>query len=290
MKLNVFRPLMPSPLLSRAARRGREITASVRALPDFLILGTARGGTTSLFNYLAGHPDVVADVKEIHFFDNQYFRGARWYRSFFPSQPYLRARSRSRRRRVITGEASPYYLFHPLVPQRVHAVVPLARFVVLLRDPVSRAYSEYLLRVRGGLENLGFTEALAAEAERLSGWEARLESGEYPGSLSPHQRYSYVARGHYAVQLERWFSYFPRDPFLILRSEDFFADPASILQQVLAFLGLAAWEPPEYRPYNEAKYGAPDTRATDLLRKEFAASNEALERLLGQEGFTTPWT
>jgi hypothetical protein len=261
----------------------------LRVLPDFLILGAARGGTTSLFNYLAGHPQVAADVKEIHYFDNQYSKGPRWYRSFFPMKSYLAAKGARLGAPIVTGEASPYYLFHPAVPQRVQELIPSARFLVLLRDPVTRAYSEYRLRVRGGFENLSFAEAIDAEAERLSGWNARLGAGEQPPSKSPHQMFSYAARGEYASQLERWFDYFPRDAFLIERSENFFSDPATVLHRAEAFLGLDPWDPPEYTAFNSASEPPPDDVTRDLLRERFEGLNADLERLLGIEGFTAPW-
>ena len=141
----------------RLRRRARLATASARRLPDFLVIGAQRAGSTSLFAQLCEHPGVAAPShKEIHYFDLQSFRGLRWYRSHFP--PAGRSRGR------ITGEASPYYLFHPAVPARVAEALPDVRLVALLRDPVARAYSQYQLSVRDGHETLGFEEALASRA------------------------------------------------------------------------------------------------------------------------------
>ncbi|HEX9782521.1 MAG TPA: hypothetical protein VGA56_07280, partial [Opitutaceae bacterium] len=104
-------------------------------MPDFIILGAQKAGTTSLYAYLLEHPQVLpARKKEVHYFDLRYERGERWYRSHFPSQRAMQARGRSLGNRVITGEATPYYLFYPRAPERVASVVPNAKFIVLLRD------------------------------------------------------------------------------------------------------------------------------------------------------------
>src|SRR5207247_1968770 len=147
-------------------------------LPSFLVIGAQRAGTTTLFNQLLRHPDVCgpggAGVswarKEIHFFDERYYLGANWYRTFFPLAATRRV-SRLRGGDVQAGEATPYYMFHPLVPERVAATVPEMRLFVLLRNPVDRAYSHYQMMARSNRENLSFEDALAAEEERLAGGE-----------------------------------------------------------------------------------------------------------------------
>ena len=171
----------------RLRRRARLATAGARRLPDFLVIGAQRAGSTSLFAQLCAHSGVAAPShKEIHYLDLQSFRSLRWYRSHFP--PTAAARGR------ITGEASPYYLFHPAVPARVAAELPGVLLVALLRDPVPRAYSQYQLSVRDGHEQLGFEEALRAEPDRLAGEEARLLSDRaYRADAHRHQ--SYAARG-----------------------------------------------------------------------------------------------
>ncbi len=141
----------------RLRRRARLATAGARRLPDFLVIGAQRAGSTSLFAQLCAHPGVAAPShKEIHYFDLQSFRGPRWYRSHFP--PVASSRGR------ITGEASPYYLFHPAVPARVAEALPEVRLIALLRDPVARAYSHYQLSVRDGHEHARFRGGVAGRA------------------------------------------------------------------------------------------------------------------------------
>ena len=143
----------------------RQLTAPLRGLPSVLIIGAQKGGTTSLFSYLVQHPDVLAPLtKEIHYFDLQYDREDKWYRGHFPF-------ARRLERGAVTIDASPYYLPHPLVPARAAQLVPEAKLVAVLRDPVDRALSHYHHEVRAGRESLSFADAIDQEAERLAGEE-----------------------------------------------------------------------------------------------------------------------
>ena len=184
---------------------------------------------------------------------------------------------------MVCGEASPYYLFHPLVPERARELVPDARLIVLLRDPVARALSHYHHERALGMEPLSFEDALDAEAERLDGEERRIV--QFPGYVSvSHQHHSYVARGHYADQLERWLGVFPRDRMLILVSEDFFADTPGVVGEILEFLELppmptaASFRVPNARSYEGME---PGTRR--LLAETFRDSNARLADLLGRD-------
>lgn len=133
--------------------------------PHFLIIGAARSGTTSLYSYLVEHPRVVAAAKkELHFFDLRFPNGPAWYRDQFPSLSPD----------TITGEASPYYLFHSHVPKRVFKLLPHVKLIVLLRNPVDRAYSHYYHAVKHGIETLPFERAIEQEDERLRGEVARM--------------------------------------------------------------------------------------------------------------------
>jgi Sulfotransferase domain len=270
----------PWTVRKRAEMRWRAATRSVRTLPDFFVLSGGRCGSTSLFAILCAHPQVMAPShKEVHFFDRNYERGLDFYRRLFPFEAHRRSRERRLGSKVLTGEATTYYLLHPAVPSRVFAALPQARLIVMLRDPVDRAYSHYQLAVRAGKETLSFEEALDAEEERLAGAEERLATD--PSFDSPSHRYhSYVRRGLYLQQLERWEDRFPREQFLILPSESFFADTAGSLARLTAFLGLEPFGGPFPPPRNRAAYEGlrPDTRRR--LQERFAEPNRRLEEHL----------
>jgi hypothetical protein len=266
-----------------ARMRWRSATRRWRVLPDFLVLGGQRCGSTSLYDMLCGHPDVApASHKEPHFFDNNHLRGEEFYRRLFPLQFQMRARERRQGRRAVTGEATTYYLAHPGVPARVRALLPDVRLIAILRDPVDRAYSHYQLSVREGREPLSFEEALAAEPDRLAGEHERLIADpSYRGVA--HRFFSYRSRGRYIDQLERWWAEFPREQLLVLRSEDMFEDPRIVYDQLVTFLGLDPdADRRTFRARNRVSYDAmrPETRAE--LRSYFAEPNRALEQRTGR--------
>ena len=249
-------------------------TAAIRPLPDFLILGAQKAGTTALYAYLRRHPQITGPSwKEVSFFDRHYARGEAWYRGNFPNA--LRARG-------LVGEGSPSYLFHPLAPERVARLLPDARLIALVRNPVDRAFSHYQHEVALGREPLSFEDALAAEDERLHGEEERLLADPTYFSHA-WWNHTYRARGRYAQQLERWLAVFPRERLLILPSEDLLEDPDGTYGRVLEFLGaprqrLAAYPRVFERQYEPMK---PETR--QRLAEEFAEPNRRLYELLGRD-------
>jgi hypothetical protein len=262
-----------------ALLRVRSLQARQRMLPSFLLIGAQKAGTSSLFSYLVDHPDVRGPYrKEVHYFDNGFHRGERWYRAFFPLAP-----GTGNGRQVLTGEATPYYLFHPHVPARAHALLPDAKLVVLLRNPVDRAYSQYEHSRRAGLETRGFEEAVEHEFRELPAEEERMS--ENPGYRSEfHQHRAYVARGRYVEQLERWSRFYPRERMLLMRAEDLFSDPRAVYERTLRFLGLAEYSLAAFDARNQHPYSSrllPQTRA--WLEDHYRPWNERLSEWTGRE-------
>jgi len=255
----------------------------MRKLPDYVIIGAPRCGTTSLYNYLAQHPFVApAFRKEVHFFDLNYNKGLSWYRANFPTVLSARLFEQKHGRPLLTGEASPYYLFHPHAPRRIRQHLPGAKLIVLLRNPIERAYSHYNLARKLGLEDLSFEEGLKKESERLEGEVSKMLRDEFYLSKS-HRHHSYLQKGIYADQLKTWFDLFPREQILILKSEDLFSDPSTTFRQVLDFLHLPPWEPPEYEKYNALEYQKIDPSTRKWLAEYFQDHNRRLYDLLGRD-------
>lgn len=270
--------------LASAARWGRRrLSASRRGLPNFVIIGAQKAGTTSLYSYLLRHPQVIAAFrKEVHFFDLKYARGPLWYRSHFPSVSELRERARATGAPAVCGEASPYYLFHPHSAERIARTVPDVKLIVLLRDPVARAYSHYRHSVRKGEETLPFEAALEREQQLIDSETRRMIDDEGYRSL-PHQLFSYRSRGVYADQLETYWRFFPRNRLLIVRSEDLFADPVGLFPQILDFLGLGPFELNSTRAYNAGRYDRERIPLEEQLRAWFEPHNRRLYRLIGRD-------
>jgi hypothetical protein len=244
-------------------------------LPDFLIIGAQKCGTTFLYHLLCQHPYVEpAATKEVHFFDTNFAEGVQWYRSHFlpPSQ--------KDGRKVLTGESSPYYIYHPHASKRAAKVVPQAKLIALLRNPVDRAYSDYNHKFREAREPLSFEEAIEAEEERLKGEKEKMLADENYASIN-YRKFSYLSRGVYVDQLKEWRRYFEEEQLLILKSEDFFESPQATFDRVLAFLGLPPWETGVLGERNEGSYEQMNPATRQRLEDYFEPHNKRLYEFLG---------
>jgi Sulfotransferase domain len=256
----------------QAKLRRQKIAAAQRRetegpLPDFVVLGTQKGGTSFFYRLLTEHPLVRgAAAKELHFFDNKFAEGVGWYRRCFSEGERVDGR------RTITGEASPSYLFDPRVPERMARIVPEARLIALLRNPVDRAYSHYQMEVRRGREARSFE--VATEEEMTS---AECEEN------AVDVRYAYLTRGLYAEQLVRFSFYANRDRLLVFKSEDLFTSRLEVLERVSTFLGLPSFESTLVPPAGGAPYEPMDPGTRRRLEGYFAPHNERLYDLLNTD-------
>ncbi|MEV4252819.1 sulfotransferase [Spirillospora sp. NPDC049652] len=298
------RDLLPEPVIGAGRtliRRYGMTTAALRPGPDFLLIGAKRGGSTSLYYGLLEHPRIMPlfpsarllpkqnDTKGVHYFDSHYDEGEAWYRSHFPSVAARRAAAKRAGGPVVVGEGSPYYLFHPLAAERAGADVPDTRILLVLRDPVERAFSHYRERRRQHAEELEtFEDALAAEADRLAGEEEKIRT--VPGYRSyAHEQQSYRAQSEYAPHLRRWLLHFPPERVHVLVAEEFYADQQRAIDGVAAFLGLPAAPLPKAasKVWNPAPSAELKDATRRALAEHYAPFNADLEKLLGRE---LPWT
>ncbi|GAC1354888.1 MAG: sulfotransferase [Ktedonobacteraceae bacterium] len=271
----------------------RNVTSPLRIMPDFIILGVQKGGTTSLYAYLTEHPNIIsARMKEVHFFDQHYQKGSSWYRAHFPTTLQKYYAEHISKNDLITGEGSPEYMFYPHAAEKAARLLPNVKMIALLRNPVERAYSQYRHNIRWGHEpkTISFEEVIALEEERTKAGKALAVSNPNYHDFK-YQRASYLARGLYAEQLERWMDIYPRNQFLIVRSEDFYKDPGAIYQETLAFLNIPTVEPKNlkqgYKPHNVSKESDAPSKMDPAIRKRlmayFAPHNDRLYKLLGRD-------
>lgn len=262
-----------------------------RILPDFVVIGAAKCGTTSLYGSLADHPFVTPCItndahfvgtKEVHYFDYNFYRGEDWYRSHFPLQREQDEFEREHGKPFLTGEASPSYISHFWAPNRLHALLPDAKLLVVLRNPVDRAYSQYQMSRREGLEELDcFADAVDQEDERLADDLERMAADPLYNSWD-FGRWSYLARSRYAEQLERWLELFERNRILFVKSEDLSAQPASAMNRVYEFLGLPAHRANERATrLHTAEYPDMPSDVRARLSDYFRPHNERLYELVG---------
>ncbi|MEB3308432.1 MAG: sulfotransferase [Cyanobacteriota bacterium] len=241
--------------------------------PSFLCIGAQKSGTTTLHRLLSSHPGIFMPTeKELHYFSLHYHCGPGWYAEHF----------RGARPWQICGEITPYYLFHPQVPSRIRALLPEARLIVLLRDPVERALSGFFHSSRLGQESLPLEQALAAEQARLQDADHHLKQ---PGSRHvSHQCHSYVSRSRYELQLSRFLRLFPADQMLILRCEDLLSSGEKAWRQILEFIGASYKPLPRRLPHanrgrGEASVVPAHVRA--MLHSRLALTYEAMARDYG---------
>lgn len=222
-------------------------------------------GTTTLYKNLVKHPAIIsAKRKELHFFDKEeeYEKGLNWYRKQFPLLLKGKFKNQSG---LITGEATPRYLFTPDVPQKVYEAMPGVKLIVILRNPVERAYSHYHHFKRRNLESLSFEEALCKEEN---------------GTIEPGINRNYLARGIYVEQLKRWMKLFPKEQFLILQSENYYKDPIKGLNQVCNFLNVGEWDF-EYMKGPSYPYPKMNEQTRKKLNEYYQPFNQELYEFLG---------
>lgn len=265
-----------------AVRRWGRLTSDLRVLPNVLIVGTQRGGTTSLHRWLMEHPAAFTPVrhKGVHYFDVAYPQGAAWYRGHFPTRTTVQRVADATGGNPIIFETSPYYMFHPAAPARFAADLPGVRVIAVLRDPVERAYSAWAHEKARGFEDLDFAAALDAEESRLAGEESALLSD--PGYVSEHhQHHAYLGRGRYLPQLQRLEAALGRDRIAVVDFDQLIVEPESVQAALLAFLGIPDDSSHPLPHVNARPRQGMDPVLRRRLRKRYADEDEALVAWLG---------
>lgn len=241
----------------------------MQAKVDFIIIGAQKGGTTALFDHLADDPAIsLSRVKEVHFFDDESRDWGRPDYGDYHAQFDMTAPSPR-------GEATPIYIYWPGSLERIAAYNPAVRLILMLRDPVERAWSHWRMEYSRGVEPLPFAQAIRAGRRRLV-------EGQPWGV---HREFSYVERGFYGEQVERLYGLFPREQVLILRSDELRIDPNSVLARVNAFIGAPPPPPTSARQVHVGKemdYGSELSEADiAYLRGLYARDQDRLQALTG---------
>ena len=274
---------LPPSVVARA-RQGvllwGQATAAARLMPSFLIIGAQRCGTTSLFRVLSEHPDVVRPTmsKGIGYFESNYPRGERWYRAHFPLAAVARARTGGRAQ---TFESSGYYAVHPLAAERIARDLPAAKVVLMVRNPVDRAYSAHRHESSRGFEDVPFEQALELEPSRIAGEVERMAAD--PGYESyEHRHHAYLSRSRYADQVQRYVDALGPDRVRVVDADRFFADPQSELAPLFAWLELSPWQVGRVEVWN-ARPGSPlAPELEQRLLDHFAEPDRRLAELMGR--------
>ena len=273
------------PLARQASVLAGRVTPGWHMTPDVLICGAQRCGTTSMYQALRRHPAVLRPTlaKGVHYFDIDYARGMDWYRAHFPLRAQAALVRRRTGHRASTFESSPYYLFHPLVAGRIARDLPDVRVLILLRDPVERAYSAHTHELARGYETEPFERALELEDERLAGEQERLVADPTYRSHA-HQHQAYVHRGFYIEQVRRMTEAVGPDRVHVVDAEDFFADPEPVWRGVTSFLSLPDAAAPAFAKHN----ARPRSPMPASLRRRLTDDYQDSDRQLAEWWGRTP--
>ncbi|MEO1042771.1 MAG: sulfotransferase domain-containing protein [Pseudomonadota bacterium] len=253
---NFIRPLV-GPVVGTAARLQGPL--SERPLPNFLVIGSQKAGTTSLFSWLCQHPDIMAPVsKELGYLETprKAQKGADGYRLFF--RPITDGQ--------ITGEATPSYIFFPDTAETAFNICPDIKVVALLRHPKDRAISHYFHSKRMGAEHEEMMRAFELEDERLASAYSSYSSDST--ALHRLRHFSYAARGRYTDLLKPWFERFSPSNVMLIRSEHMFAHPQDVLVQVHDFLGVGEHPMDAIQPKMTGTYDSPTTADAQAFIEE----------------------
>lgn len=256
-------------------------TEGWRMLPTIVVVGAQRSGTTTLFRLLSDHPQILRPTvsKGMAYFDLNYQQGLAWYRGRFPlRRPWARLGGSKAK---MTFESSGYYMFHPLAAQRIARDLPDAKVIVMLRNPVDRAYSAHRHELRRGFETEPFETAIDLESTRLDGEVDRILADPTYHSFD-HQHHAYLARGEYAQQVRRLFATVGRDNTYVIDADDFFSDPSLGFTDLCAWLGLEAPRPSRNEVWNAQPREPMPDELRERLMQHFEESDRALADLLGR--------
>ena len=252
------------PSLKAAYLKYREIGSGSRALPDFLLLGAQKAGTTSLFNYLCLHPQVVGSVpKEIFYFCSHSEKDEFWYRRHFPKLKTMRSND------WICGEATPISLYFPQAAQRAADLVPDAKLIATLREPAARAVSHYYHQVRAGCETRSIDDVFSLG--NIDSW-LQGKSPDLP------QRF-YFEWSAYAAGLKLWLARYPREQLLVLEAERMFSDPQATVDQACNFLNMETYTLPTTQAFNVGTSKPAKPKTFEALQAAFARQNSELKQM-----------
>lgn len=241
----------------------------------FLVAGVQKGGTTALFDYLNGHPDLsMAPDKEVHFFDDE--AGSQGFGVDWSAPDYAAYHARfAPADGRLRGEATPIYLYWPPSLPRIRAYDPTLKLILIFRDPVERAWSHWRMERARGVEPLSFSDSIRHG-------RARVDDPAAPGC---HRVHSYVERGFYGVQVERLLSLFPREQVFFGSARALRSDPSLFLSNVCDFLGVPRLTGVErlesHVGRSDGEFSAMDPSDRDYLAGLFQEDQKLFKTLAG---------
>jgi hypothetical protein len=232
---------------------------------NFIVAGAQKCGTSALRHFLSQHPEIGMPhnhIEEPHFFDHGIKKTSSGDYSAYHDLYTPDALSK------VTGDVTPIYFYYADALKYAHTYNPKMKVIILLRDPIKRAHSQWAMQREMGIETVGFLLAIIKE------FLVYLKYGQHPN-------YSYIQRGFYAKQLKRMYRYFPKDQCLILATRDLKENHIQTLEKIYNFLGVSSVSPPEPEIIHSRSYTEPKWIISTVLRIVYSKEMSKVEKMLG---------
>ena len=256
------------------------LSSPFRVLPECFVIGVVRSGTTSLYHYLGQHPCISSSAyDEIGYFDNNYHLGVNWYKSLFPTK-FTKNKIIKKHGKFLTYDVTPFYIYNSLVARRILASFPRAKIISNLRNPIDRAYSNYILMYQDGDTTKTFEEMIQIAMDEIEKNKAKLNDEVYIADIFYQ---NILARGFYADQLKIWFEKFQKKQILIIPSEDLALKPDQVLTKVFEFLDLPYFKIKDFTRQNRREYHPMKDETRKLLVEFYKPHNKKLFDMLGSK-------
>ncbi len=266
----------------------RRITSNLRTYPDFIIIGSGRAGTTSLYSYLIQHPNIMTSfshreqkVADLHFFEYMISSSTNWYRSHFPtniSKKLLQLRTKDS---VISGEFTSTYMYHPSVPKRIFDLIPNIKLIVILRNPVDKVYSAFSQQFQFKEFTTSFEEYIESELKRIKIIENKPDLKTFNEDFESIAVPNILRHGIYHTYLKNWLDIFPKKQIYVLDSKDLHDNTQETLDNIFKFLEIQPVNISDTSKINVGNYSKMDKLTRRKLLDFFTPFNDKLNDLLG---------
>tara|TARA_B100000586_G_scaffold21996_1_gene14543 strand:+ start:1374 stop:2246 length:873 start_codon:yes stop_codon:yes gene_type:complete len=257
------------------------LSSGVRVLPDFIVIGVGRGATTTLHHNLSKNPCVFsAAYDEIGFFDENYHLGEDWYRSLFPTK-YTKNKTIKDHNHFLSFEVTPSYIRKPWAARRIKQVLPHAKLIAILRNPVDRTYSHYNMGVNESNEQRSFEDVIKKDLIELKKFKnSNTKSDDYFKTVVEN---SFLARGLYVEQLKIWFKIFDKKQIHITTTENLAMNPDKTFSEIFNFLEIPDYKIPKLENKRKGNYLPMSKEMKIQLSNYFKPYNEELYELIEQK-------
>ena len=256
------------------------LTGSARVLPDFLIIGAKRCGTTSLFTHLPEHPSITSSHHDnMGFFNDNFNLGINWYRSFFIKKSHKK-KIENKYGKCLSFDTTTTYMESKTTAQNVKKVKPDMKIIVMVRNPIDRAYSQYQRTIKDNIESRKFEDSIDDEIKKID------NEKEISFKINRNES-NYIKKGIYYEQLKPWFELFPRENIGIFSTEEFKINSEKIYNNIFDFLDLPHFAIKNNTIMEKGNYSSMNKEVRDKLANYYKDHNEKFFNLIGK---TFQWT